>query len=175
MPRIDASSATCRIFTFKEGILSAVAHDLELAVQTFTLELEDDYSAIEGTFDVGSIRVLHAVVDGRPSPSSLSAKDRSKIESNVLSDVFPKRRGHEARFVSSSITAVDSGWELRGSLTLAGRTRDITVPVHRDGGKVVGEVSIHQPDFGIKPFSAMLGTLKVQADLKVRVEVPLPE
>jgi len=36
----------------------------------------------------------------------------------------------------------------------------------------VAEVPIHQPDFGIKPYSAMLGALKVKPDLVVRCSVP---
>jgi len=32
---------------------------------------------------------------------------------------------------------------------------------------------LHQPDFGIRPYSAMLGTLRVDADVVVRVVIPL--
>jgi hypothetical protein len=36
----------------------------------------------------------------------------------------------------------------------------------------VAEVKIHQPDFGIKPYTAALGALKVKPDVLVRVSVP---
>jgi hypothetical protein len=36
----------------------------------------------------------------------------------------------------------------------------------------VSEVRVHQPDFGIKPYSAALGALKVQADVTVKVSAP---
>ena len=173
MPRFDASTADCQVFTFKEGLLSAVAHDLELKVTTLELELDDDYSALTGHFDTQSIRVVDAIVDGRRSPK-LSAKDKRKIESNVLSDVLLTRYGTSATFTSKSITAVDAGWEVHGTLTLAGRKKDLTIPVFKDDGKVIGEVTLHQPDFGIKPYSAMLGTLKIQPDVKVRISVTLP-
>lgn len=174
MPHFDASTAQCQLFTFKEGLLSAVAHDLELEVRTFELKLEDDYSAFEGRFDTRSIRVIDAMVDGRRSPSSLSAKDKTKIESNVVKEVLPAKRGTEATFISTSITAVGAGWEIRGTLTLSGRSKDLTIPVHKHDGRVVGEVTLHQPDFGIKPYSAMLGALKIRPDVKVRVSLTLP-
>ena len=174
MPRFDASTAECRVFTFKEGLLSAVAHDLELRVESFEIDLRDDYSEVSGAFDARSIRVVDPIVDGRRSPGTLSAKDKAKIESNILGEVIPKGRDTEVRFESSAIHAIDSGWEIKGRLTLAGRSREITIPVYRADGKAIGEVSLHQPDFGIKPYSAMLGTLKIQADVKVRIEVPLP-
>jgi hypothetical protein len=47
------------------------------------------------------------------------------------------------------------------------------VPVHKEGDDVVGEVTLHQPDYGIKPYSAMLGTLKIRPDVKVRIRLPL--
>ncbi|MFK7991346.1 MAG: YceI family protein [Sandaracinaceae bacterium] len=175
MPQFDASSAECQLFTFKEGLLSAVAHDLELSVRTFELQLEDDYSGLSARFDTRSIRVIDAIVDGRRSSSSLSAKDKTKIESNVLKDVLPTKRGTEAVFASTSITAVDAGWEIRGTLKLNGREKELAIPVFKNDGKVIGEVTLHQPDFGIKPYSAMLGALKIQPDVKVRVTCTLPE
>ena len=36
----------------------------------------------------------------------------------------------------------------------------------------VAELKLHQPDFGIKPYSAALGALKVKPDILVRVSVP---
>jgi hypothetical protein len=36
----------------------------------------------------------------------------------------------------------------------------------------VAEIKLHQPDFGIKPFTAALGALKVKPDVVVRVSVP---
>jgi polyisoprenoid-binding protein YceI len=173
MPRHDAESADCRVFTYKEGLLSAVAHDLELRVDRFEVEIADDRSSLTASFDPRSIHVVDAVVDGKRSPGTLSDKDKAKIESNIVSDVIPVKQHPEVRFSSREIREVDAGWEIRGTLELAGRSRDITVPVHRDDGHAVGEVTLHQPDFGIKPYSAMLGALKIQPDIKVRVTLPL--
>jgi len=147
MKRHDADSAEVRVFTYKEGLLSAVAHDLQLEVTRFEIEVGED-RAIAAT------------------------KDKEKIQGNIVKDVIPVRKHPEIRFESTEVREVDAGWEIRGKLTLAGRTRDITVPVHRDDGHWIGEVSIHQPDWGIKPYSAMLGALKLQPGVKVRVRVP---
>ena len=171
MKRQDADSAEVRIFTYKEGLLSAVAHDLQLEVTRFEIQVADDRSIV-ATFEPGSIRVLDAMIDGRLSPGTLSAKDKEKIQGNIVKDVIPVRKHSEVRFESSEVREVGAGWEIRGKLTLAGRTRDITVPVHRDDGSWVGEVSLHQPDWGIKPYSAMLGALKIQPGVRVRVSVP---
>jgi polyisoprenoid-binding protein YceI len=173
MPRFDAQNAEVSVFTFKEGLLSAVAHDLKLKVGSFHIDVADDRSRIEATFDPRSIRVACAMIDGRESPSTLSDKDKTKIEGNITSDVIPVGKHPEVRFQSSSLREDGDVWVARGSLTLAGKTRDIDVRGRKDGERVIAEVVIHQPDFGIKPYSAMLGTLKIQADIKVRISIPL--
>ncbi len=37
------------------------------------------------------------------------------------------------------------------------------------------EVRLQQPDFGIRPYRAMLGTLRVQPDVLIRMSVPAPD
>jgi polyisoprenoid-binding protein YceI len=64
------------------------------------------------------------------------------------------------------------GYDVEGTLTLTGVSRPVTVEVRRDGERLVAEVLVHQPAFGIRPYSAMLGALKVKADVLVRVSVP---
>lgn len=173
MPRFDAQSAECRLFTYKEGLLSAVAHDLELRVGTFEIEVAEDRSSVRGTFDPRSIRVVDAIIQGKRSPGALSRRDKAKIESNIVSEVIPVKAHPDVRFTSTEVREVDAGWEIHGALEIAGQRRELIIPVQREDGKAVGEVTLHQPDFGIKPYTAMLGTLKVQPDIKVRVTVPL--
>lgn len=173
MPRFDHSNAECRVFTFKEGLLSAVAHDLELDVGSFEIDLADDRSAVSATFDPRSICVLHAMAGGRPNPGGLGAKDKDKIAANIVSDVLPAKKHPSIRFASEEITKAGSGWRVRGTLELAGRSREVTLAVREEGDHAIGEVTLHQPDFGIKPYSAMLGTLKIKPDVKVTIRVPL--
>lgn len=162
MPTYDASSAECRVFTFKEGLLSAVAHDLELDVGRFEIEVSEDGS-ITANFDAASLRVVGAVVGGRSSPGTISAKDKAKIEANILSDVLHPGKHPKIRFESTEVGETS----IRGRLELNGRARDISL--RRDGDEV--KVTLHQPDFGVKPFSAMFGTLKIKPDLEVRLRL----
>jgi polyisoprenoid-binding protein YceI len=174
MPRFDARDADCRVFTYKEGLLSAVAHDLELVVRTFEVELSDDGSRLTATFDPRSIAVVDAIVDGKRSPGSLSDKDKEKIQSNIVSDVIPVKKHPRVRFESTELRATDAGWTVRGRLELAGTTKELSVQARREGDRAVAEVLLHQPDFGIKPYSAMLGALKIKPDIRVVLRLPVP-
>jgi hypothetical protein len=170
--RFDASTAECLVFTFKEGLLSPIAHNLKIRVTAFEIEVNETTRAIIGRFDATSLRVVCAMDGDREDPAALSRDNQREIERNIVTDVLGARDHPEIRFVSTDVAERRDQYAVRGTLTLCGRERRIKFPVRRDGGYYVAEARIHQPDFGIRPYSAMLGTLRVQADVLVRVRVP---
>ena len=171
MPKVNASQgAEARVFTYKEGLLSTVAHDLELAVER--LEVDWSEARVTASFDLGSLRVLHAVVSGHAAPSALSAHDVAKIEHTLANDVLHTSRNPEARFESSAVIASGDGFTLRGTLTLCGRTDELSTVVRLDGTRYTAEVLLDQRRFGITPYSALFGALKLKPEVRVQVSVP---
>lgn len=172
-PRFHQDNADVLVFTFKEGLLSAVAHDLKIRVTRFSIRVDEETNAIDATFDPASLRVVGAMKSGADAPGALSDSDRRKIEEHIVDDVLQAKKHPEIRFVSTSVEEDEAtGYRVRGQLTLHGRTREITFVSRTDGEGQVAEVKIHQPDFGIQPFSAMLGTLKIKPDVTVTVALP---
>lgn len=169
MADFDQNSAQCHVFTLKEGLLSAVAHDLKIKVGRFSLKIEKD--KVEGRWDASSLTVESVMRDGHEA-SGLSQRDFDKIAHTIAADVLEARRHPEIRFTSSEVSIAGERATIKGQLTLVGRARPVTVEAKKAGGRWVAEVALHQPDFGIKPYSAMLGTLKIKPDVKVRVSVP---
>ena len=174
MARYDATSGECSVLTFKEGMLSAVAHDLELRLRAFTVDVHDATHALDARFELKSLRVLHAMKDGRAAPSALSDKDKREIERNLEKDVLDSRRWPEARFVSKAVRADGDAWVIEGELTLCGKTREVRTRAVRVGDRLEARARLHQPHFGITPYKAMLGTLRVQPDVEVRLSIPAP-
>lgn len=170
MPTFRDAELECFVFTFKEGMLSAIAHDLKIRVERGSVTVDGD--SVEATFDPASLSVVCARKDGRDSPSTLGAGDKKKIGKNIAKDVLHTKRHGEIRFVSTAVTREGDRATVTGDLTLHGKTRSITATVTKKGERWETEVPIHQPDFGIEPYSAMLGTLKVQATVKVHLSVP---
>lgn len=171
--RFDATTAECRVLTFKEGLLSAVAHDLEIAVTAFTIDVDETTWRVDATFDAASLRVVGAVRNGVVDPHELSEKDKQTIAGNVARDVLDAGRHPTIRFTSERATARGDELALEGTLELHGKTRALNVVARRGADGWRAETRLHQPDFGIRPYSAMLGTLRVQADVVVRVTVPI--
>ena len=172
MARFDAYNSECLVFSFKDGLLARLAHDLKLRVERFSIEVDDATKAIKATFDPSSIQVVCAQVDGRDDPSTLSKGDKKKIYDNVTKDVLRTRKHPEIRFDSTNVVERGEGFAVEGTLQMHGKSRNIQASVRADGDRWVSELRLHQPDFGIKPYTAALGALKVKPDVLVRVSVP---
>ena len=170
-----APAASVRIFVFREGLARALGHDIEIDVESFTLDVDVDARSLDARFDASSLRTLHAVKDGAPDAGALSANDRETIDEALAEKVLKVRRHPEVRFVASKVdvdTAAGGG-RVEGALTLHGVTRGIACDVVRDAnGVVTCEVVIDQAAFGIEPFRAFAGALKVKQNVVVRVRVP---
>jgi polyisoprenoid-binding protein YceI len=164
--------ATVEVLTFREGVLSAMAHDLLLRVTSFELAIDPDVPAVTARLDPASLRVVTAMRDGRPLPGALRPADVREIEATIAGTVLAARRFPEIRFVSTGVARKDDALEVRGELTLAGLTRPLALAVRHEGDRLVGAVRLHQPDFGIRPYRAMLGTLRVKPEVVVRVSLP---
>jgi len=168
----DASSAECLVLTYKEGLLSAIAHDLEIRVSRFEVDVDPETLAVQARFDAASLQVVGALHDGAVQPGALGDADKQKIEHNITADVLHTADHPSILFVSTSVTPEGDGFRIAATLTLHGRSRPLTLLAHPVGDRMVAEVRLHQPDFGIKPYSAMLGTLKIKPDVTVRCAVP---
>ena len=55
-----------------------------------------------------------------------------------------------------------------------GRSELVDVQLTESGGKIKGSFSVLQTRWGIKPFTAMMGTLRVADRVDVEFEVDLP-
>lgn len=174
--RLDAGSARCLVFTYAEGLLSALAHDLQLRVERFEITIDLEAGVIAAALDPSSLRVAGVVRDGVVLPEGLGARDKETIERTISDEVLETASHREIRFCADTPPHAhdgEAGLRIDGNLLLHGQTRPVTLHGVRQGGDYVLEARLHKPDFGIRPYSAMLGTLRVAADVLVRIVIPL--
>lgn len=172
MARYDAYDSECLVFSFKDGLLARLAHDLKMHVERFSIEFDEESGTIQATFDPSSLQVVCAQVDGRDDPATLSQGDKKKIHDSITKDVLRVRKHPEIRFESTDVAPRGDGYTVEGQLRLYGHSRAIHTNVRAEGDRWITDITIHQPDFGIKPYTAALGALKVKPDVRVRVSVP---
>ncbi|MEJ2696780.1 MAG: YceI family protein [Candidatus Sulfobium sp.] len=173
MQRFDESSAVCQIFTYKEGLLSPFAHDLRIGVASFTVEVGGSEHFIKASFNARSLQVDCAMVDGKERPDLLSQGDREEINRSIEREVLHSDSYPLITLISSSVRKDDSRYLVNGTLTLHEKPREITFTVRKeDGTHYVSDVRLHLPDFGIKPFSTLFGTVKIKPDILIHIRIP---
>jgi hypothetical protein len=175
LPTLTSPDVTVAVFTFKDGIAARLGHDLKILAHAVSCTLEKGGTEplrIEALIDPRQVKVNCAQASGRDDHGALSASDKNKINGHIQNDVLRTRTHGEIRFVSTKVTAMANGFDISGNLTLTGQTRPIRLLVERQGEKYVARVRLNQLDFGIKPFSAPLGVLRIKPVVVVEVALP---
>lgn len=168
---LASPSNVVRIYTFKEGLLSTVAHDLRLTLERWTIEVDDD-GAVKGRFHPATLRVDGPMRSGRLEVNGLSDKDRREIQGTVGEKLL-----HTARFPDVQLEGRVSGEGPRrafeGTLTLVGRTAPLRAAVEVNGARVTVEVELQPTRWGIAPYKALLGAIRLQDRVRVTLEAVL--
>lgn len=172
--RFDASDSQCRVFVRRAGLLSAVGHDLELRASELVLDVDVAALRVHARFVARALEVVDAVEGRERRPGKLSPKDKAQINENLANDVLEVTRYPAIEFESTRIEPAPDGYRVHGRLSLHGQTRELTFMVKRNGARLSGEVGIHQPDFGIAPYRALGGALRIRPDVSVAFELPDP-
>ena len=163
----------CTVRAYKAGLLSAAGHDLELRLTRFSITIED--GTIEGTFDATSLEIGGAVVEGRVAAGRLTAKDERDILDNLRKTVFKGHRPQQIHFEATDLYIDEDTVEGDGTLTIPPYRHNLSFQARIENGRATCDVVLHQPDWGLVPFKAPLGVLRIKPDLHVRLEVPWPD
>lgn len=155
------------VFTFKQGLLSKIAHDLCLVMDRF--RVQTDGELVEAEFHPESLRVVGAVEKGVLDPEKLSAADTAEIGTNVRTKILLTTQFPLAKFTghASSKGAVH---EIEGSLTLCGKALPLALVVRAEEGRYRGQVELVPSRWGIAPFKAMLGAIRLADRVVVRFD-----
>jgi hypothetical protein len=155
--------------TGRSGAAAKAGHDLLIEVGSWeaTLELGDD-PALALSVDAGSLRVL----DGRGGMQALGEDDKANIRQTIADEVL---KDTTIEFRSSQVRAEGGVYHVAGELELGGRRAplafDISLGADRE---VTATAAAKQSDWGIKPYSTLFGTLKVNDEVVVQMEGRLP-
>jgi polyisoprenoid-binding protein YceI len=162
-------NATLSVHTRRGGAAAKAGHDLVIHVTRWegTLEVGEDAQPTGATLsaDATSLRVR----EGSGGIQALGDEDKANIEQTIDDEVLKRR---DIVFRS---TRVEPGAEgrlsMQGELSLAGQTKPIAFDLAiGDDGHVSATAVITQTRWGLKPYSALFGTLKVLDDVEVSLE-----
>lgn len=172
---LDHRSGDLTLHTGREGVASRVGHDLTLRVGRWSADLEvgadGRATSVRVVADLASLEVVRG--DGGLKP--LTDKDRRTILDNAL-ETLDAARHPELVFEVDGLSVGEGRSTVDGTLALAGRTapQSLDVVVASGGTSVTVTGEVVQSAFGIKPYSGMLGALKVRDAVELRAALTLP-
>ena len=106
---------------------------------------------------------------------ALGDDDKANIHQTIDDEVL-KRAGNHVPLDRDAAAADGSGLSVQGDLTLLGTTRPLAFDVDvGDGGTLTAVAVVKQTDWGMKPYSALFGALKVVDEVEVAIDVHLPD
>lgn len=161
---LTITRGTVHLFTFKEGMLSAIAHDLQLTVKRFRVVVNG--AAVAAELFTDTVVVDGAVRDGKLAPQVLSDRDRDKIRATMAGEVLRSSQFGRATFAGTATVEGDHV-VARGELELVGKRQPIEVAMTRAGATLSGDIELVPSRWGIRPYSALGGTLRVQDRVRV--------
>jgi polyisoprenoid-binding protein YceI len=173
---LNSGHGTLTVSTRRGGAAAKAGHDLLIEVGAWegTLQLAEDpaASSITLTADAGSMRVL----EGTGGMSKLGDDDKDGIKQTIDEDIL---KGCTVTFQSSAVRigggGSGDGFDVDGDLELLGRRAPVSFSLTiDDGGHLTGSATVKQTNHGIKPYSALFGTLKVADEVVVAVDAQLP-
>jgi len=169
--KLGPDNATLSVRTGRRGAAAKAGHDLLIEVgaweATFELDQDSGRSVIDLTADAGSLRVL----DGTGGLQALGDDDKLSINQTIDQDVL---KGTAIRFHASGVNVNDRRITVQGELEFAGRQGPIAFELTVDGnGRLTGSATLTQTDWGLKPYSALFGTLKVADEVVVYIDANL--
>jgi YceI-like protein len=162
---LGPANASLKILTMKGGAASKAGHNLMIEVGSWeaTLTTGAD-SSLALSADSRSLRVL----EGTGGIKALTEEDKASIPQTIDEDVL---KGCAINFRSTSVTDAGGRLDVQGELELAGRRNPIGFAVTvGDDGRLDATATVKQTEWGIKPYSALFGTLKVLDEVQIVVK-----
>jgi polyisoprenoid-binding protein YceI len=172
--RIEPGRSHFAVQAFAAGLLSAFAHSPTFAVRDFGGELrlgETPQSLeLEVTVDPGSLVLVDRVSDS----------DRRDIEGRMRGEVLETAVYRQVAYQGGTVRADAIGegryrLVIGGELVLHGVTRphriDADLVILGDGVRLAGRNALRMSGYGIRPVTAMGGTITLKDELTVSFDI----
>ncbi len=166
---LGPQNSTLSVRTGRRGAAAKAGHDLLIEVgawgATVQIAADPQQTALELTADSGSLRVR----EGTGGIQSLGEDDRSGIDQTIDDEIL---KGAAIAFRSRSVQPDRSGrLNVQGDLELAGATNPVAFDLDlSDDGHVAASAVVKQTAWGMKPYTALFGTLKVADEVEVIID-----
>ncbi len=159
--------------TGRDGLVAQAGHDLTIEVTGWNGELTMGDQGIPTALEVQIRTDSLSVRQGTGGIRALTDKDRREI-ANTARRILGSDRHPDAVYTAAQFKPGDSGGVIEGTFTLVGTSQHLRLEVTETGpDRYRATTTVVQSAYGIRPYSAFLGTLKVRDAIDVEVEVDM--
>jgi polyisoprenoid-binding protein YceI len=174
--QFGAERARIVLRTFRDGLAAQAGHDLAIEVGRWSGELtvndDLDPADLEVRIDMGSLIVR----EGSGGLKPLTDRDRREIAVTARRMLGADRHPSATFSAAKFDRAAAGGGVISGSFTLASVTRPLQLQVSETGpDHYRATTAVKQSDFGIKPYTAFLGALRVRDTVDVEIDFGWPD
>lgn len=166
---LDGRDGDLLLHTGVTGRAAKMGHRLTVVMRRWQAEVKwiaDEPAAVALTVEVDSFEVLR----GEGGVTALSGPEKTLVRSNALRSLDASRFP-QVRFAAEQVERTGDGYRLTGTLQIHGTEREQVIDVHvddsGDGWRLTGEAAVRQSDFGVKPYSMLMGSMKVADEVTV--------
>lgn len=175
--RIDSDGGHLFVRTARTGLGSRAGHDLLIEVTNWyaivQVASEPSDSSVQFSAQVDSFEVR----EGHGGLKPLTDRDRHEIKKTITEEILDSARYPVIEFASTAVHGDAGGFSVDGQLTIRDAKHPVTVAGRLDesgeGSRVSGSAVVAQSEWGIKPYSAFLGALKLRDEVEVQFEAGL--
>ncbi len=171
---LGPDDAELTVHTRKAGAAAKAGHNLLIEVNSWKATIEAPADAASTSLRLSADSGSLEVIKGEGGIQALGDDEKASIKQSIADDIL---KGGTIEFHSTSVApgADDGPLEIQGELDLLGTSRPLTFELNVDAdGRLTGTAAVKQTDFGIKPYSALFGTLKVVDEVVVEFDGKLP-
>jgi hypothetical protein len=162
--KLGPHNATLSVKTGRSGAAAKAGHDLVIEVTSWEATLDVGAPSVTLDADAGSLRVIQ----GTGGMQALDDDDMTNIHQTIDEEVL---KGERIEFRSTEVEVADGRIVVSGDLKLVGSTRPVAFDVATDDdGKLSASAVLKQSDWGIKPYSALFGALKVADEVEITLD-----
>ncbi len=171
--RLGPDTGRILLRTYRAGLVAQAGHDLtiEATIWNGDLTIGDQGipTALKVRVDINSLAVREGTGGIRP----LTDRDRREI-AHTARRVLASDRHTEAVYTASGFEPKDGGGVVEGTFTLMGNSHPLRLEVTETGPERYGATTtVVQSAYGIRPYTAFFGALKVRDAVDVEVEVDM--
>jgi polyisoprenoid-binding protein YceI len=166
---LDASDGEVLLHTGVAGRAARMGHRLTIAMTRWHAAVSwagSRPASAQAAVETDSFDVLR----GEGGVKGLSGAEKAVIRSNALKSLNASRFP-QIRFTADVIEKTEDGYRLTGALEIRGASRDHVIDLRTedlgDSWRMSGEFTIRQSDYGIKPYSVLMGSVQVADDVTV--------